>query len=137
MALKLKRNSAVSQKRVMNKAVAPVPKRVNIRYKFAPDYNPIYANGAHGGITTQGEIVLNFYLERQPLPLLEVQALGPDGTLGAVIERDPAIDPNSIETLRFVSSGVVLGHDIAIRVRDFLTRQITELEKRGKTNKDE
>ena len=35
-------------------------KRVLFKYEFPETYNPVYANGAQGGLTPQGEIALNF-----------------------------------------------------------------------------
>lgn len=103
--------------------------KVNFRYKFAPDYNPTYANGAHGGISTLGEIILNFYLERQPLPICETHLIEGD-SLGPVHARTPAPVPGEIEAIRYVSHGVVLTPEVAIRIRDFLDRQISELQQR-------
>ncbi len=34
------------------------------KYVFDDDYNPKYVNGAFGGVNPQGEINLNFYMER-------------------------------------------------------------------------
>jgi hypothetical protein len=45
-----------------------MPKKVNIIYKFPKDYNPIYVNGAYGGATPKKEIIINFFLERMPIP---------------------------------------------------------------------
>ena len=38
------------------------------KYIFNYAYNPVYVNGAHGGLSPRGELVMNFYLERPPLP---------------------------------------------------------------------
>lgn len=42
---------------------------IKIKYIFRDHYNPVYANGAYGGITPSGEIVASFYFEKHPLPI--------------------------------------------------------------------
>lgn len=134
MATKILKTKANPSGLARNKAVQTLPKRVEFKYKFADDFNPVYANGAHGGISTQGEIVLNFYLERQPVPFEEIHSIDAQGKLGPIIERTPVIDGESIQAIRFVASGVVLSHETAKRIRDFLDRQIQELERREGPN---
>ena len=34
---------------------------IKFEFKFSDDFNPQYVNGAFGGISTQNEIVMNFY----------------------------------------------------------------------------
>ena len=43
--------------------------KLKCKYIFKDDFNPVYVNGAQGGINMQGEIVVNFYLERNALPI--------------------------------------------------------------------
>lgn len=38
--------------------------KINFKYKFSDAYNPVYVNGAYGGVNPRGEIVINFYFER-------------------------------------------------------------------------
>ena len=33
------------------------------KYIFSHDNNPVYVNGAHGGVNPRGELVVNFYLQ--------------------------------------------------------------------------
>ena len=47
-------------------------KTVRFKYVFAKDYNPTYANGVYGGRNSRGEIVINFFSERMPLPKKQV-----------------------------------------------------------------
>ena len=35
---------------------------LTFKYIYTYDYNPDYVNGAHGGISPRGELVVNFYL---------------------------------------------------------------------------
>ena len=101
---------------------------ITFKYIFKYDYNPVYINGAHGGVSPRGEIVANFYLERQPLPNEITHAINPDGTIGAdIIEVDP-INLNNI-IVRYVSSGVVLNYQNAKVLHGWLGDKIAELER--------
>ena len=101
---------------------------ISFKYIFKYDYNPVYINGAHGGVSPRGEIVANFYLERQPLPNEITHAINPDGTIGAdIIDVDPKNLNNII--VRYVSSGVVLNHQNAKALHTWLGDKIAELER--------
>jgi hypothetical protein len=58
----------------------PPVRQVRFRYVFPDDYNPVYANGAYGGVTTQREIAIGFYVERYPVPNDETFPIGPVST---------------------------------------------------------
>ena len=101
---------------------------ITFKYIFKYDYNPVYVNGAHGGISPRGEIVANFYLERQPLPNEISHPINPDGSIGAdAIEVVPE-NLNSI-IVRYVSSGVVLNYQNAKVLHGWLGDKIAELER--------
>ena len=106
---------------------------ITFKYIFKYDYNPVYVNGAHGGVSPRGEIVANFYLERQPLPNEITHALNPDGSIGADIV---AVDPENLNStiVRYVSQGVVLNYQNAKVLHSWLGDKITELEQLVKTH---
>ncbi len=60
----------------------PVEK-VRFLYSKPDDYKMIYANGAYGGITPRGDLICNFFLEYNDLPLEEVAPL-----VGGRVEAD-------------------------------------------------
>ncbi len=98
-----------------------------IKYKFADDYNPCYVNGAYGGVGPRGEIVANFYLERQPIPKEETYGLAKGGRISAQpLSREPE-DLRSI-VIRFIETGVVLNLDSAKKVYSWLGEKIKALE---------
>jgi len=101
-------------------------KEVKFKYKFSSNYNPVYANGAYGGIGPKGEIIMNFYLERPPIPNAQTHLLSENGELGELTEQDP-IDFDST-FIRYVDSGVILNIDNAKAIRDFLDQRIREFE---------
>jgi hypothetical protein len=101
---------------------------ITFKYIFKYDYNPVYVNGAHGGVSPRGEIVANFYLERQPLPNEITHSINPDGSIAADIV---AVDPENLEStiIRYVSSGVVLNLQNAKALNNWLGDKIVELER--------
>ncbi|HBA73198.1 MAG: hypothetical protein A2X82_07570 [Geobacteraceae bacterium GWC2_55_20] len=102
--------------------------KISFKYIFKYDYNPVYVNGAHGGISPRGEIVANFYLERPPLPNEITHAINPDGSIGAEVI---AVDPENLNSsiVRYVSNGVVLNYQNAKVLHGWLGDKIAELER--------
>ena len=100
--------------------------KLTFKYRYPDDYNPHYINGAQGGINVQGEIVVNFYFERIPLPNSITQELNNGGVLGNVVETDPIDLTNSV--LRYVQSGIVMNLEVANQIYKWLGEQIKALE---------
>lgn len=96
------------------------------KYIFTYDYNPVYINGAHGGVTPRGELVVNFYQERQPLPNAITHEVNPNGTIGGEV----AVEPEDLNKsmVRFVSNGVVVNYQTARELHYWLGEKIKEME---------
>lgn len=107
-------------------------KSIKFKYIFQDDYNPVYINGAHGGINSQGEIIANFYLERMGLPNFQTQSITPEGKLGDVIESDPK-DLNQSH-VRFVRNGIIMNLQTAKLIYNWLGGHIKNLEQLQKLN---
>jgi len=107
---------------------------VTFKYIFNYAYNPVYVNGAHGGMTPRGELVMNFYLERPPLPQEITHEINPDGTIGDIVGEEPADLKNSM--VRYIDSGVVLNYDTARNIHFWLGERLKEMEsiERAKAN---
>ena len=103
-------------------------RQIKFKYVFAENYNPVYCNGAFGGISTHGEIVANFFLERMPIPNSMTNLVNPDGSLGGVVSVDPETLDETI--IRHVSTGIVLNEESAKAIHAWLGNQIQELENR-------
>jgi hypothetical protein len=100
--------------------------QITFKYIFTYDYNPEYVNGAHGGVSPRGELVVNFYLERPPLPNSVSHEITPTGAIGPEATADPA-DLNA-SIVRYVSTGVVLSLQTARELHGWLGDKIRELE---------
>ena len=100
--------------------------QIIFKYLFAEDYNPVYINGAHGGVSPRGELVVHFYHERSGIPVAITQEVNQNGTIGQIIDEVPA-DFN--QTLyRSVESGVVMNYDTARTIHAWLGDRIREFE---------
>jgi len=99
---------------------------MTFKYIFQYDYNPIYVNGAHGGISPRGELVMNFYLERQPLPNSIAHEITPAGTIGP----ETAVDPSDLtrSLVRQVINGVVVNYQTARELHYWLGEKVKEME---------
>src|SRR6185369_9103547 len=100
---------------------------VSFKYIFTYDYNPVYVNGAHGGVSPRGELVANFYLERQPLPNEITHAITGEGSIGDITDVAPKNLNNSL--VRYVSCGIVLNYANAVNLHQWLGDKITEMER--------
>ena len=107
---------------------------ITFKYIFQYDYVPQYANGVYGGVTAQGEIVSNFYLERHALPNSQSHAITPQRTLGDVVKTDP--EDLSDSMVRQVSSGVVFSLRAAKEYHTWLGQQIAIAEKVSVNDKE-
>lgn len=101
--------------------------QVAFKYKFPETYNPVYTNGAYGGLTSQGEIALNFYIERQPIPYEQKHEVNSEGTLGPLMNQVPEVDEGVLNVIRYVTVGVIMNPDTAKRIYDFLGKQLNIL----------
>ena len=99
---------------------------IRFKYKFPEDFNPVYANGVYGGLGPQNEAVVNFFLERIPIPKEVVHNLLPDFSLG---EPKPSInDGETVHVIRFVQTGVVMSFETATTVHKWLGEVISGLQ---------
>lgn len=99
---------------------------LTFKYVFDDSYNPSYINGAHGGVTPRGELVVNFYLERQPLPKAISHELVINGSIG----RETEVEPSDLHRsfVRYVSSGIVLNQQTAKEIHFWLGEKLKEME---------
>jgi len=114
--------------RTSAKKAPGIPDHVTFKYVFDDSYNPEYANGAYGGTTPQGELALNFFVERAPIPLEQTHAINSDGKVGALISSTPVIPDGGVSIVRFITTGVIFNLEAAKRIREFLDRSIGALE---------
>ncbi len=100
---------------------------VIFKYIFSNDYNPKYANGVYGGISTSADIVANFYFERHALPMSVSHLVQPNGSIGDMIANDPIDLQKSM--VRVIENGVILNLNTAKALHSWLGEQIILAEK--------
>jgi hypothetical protein len=100
------------------------------KYVFNYGYNPNYVNGAQGGFSPRGEMVINFYLERQPLPDAITHEITPEGAIG----REVGVEPKDLASsmVRFVDTGVVMSYENAKVFHAWMGDKLREVEEMHK-----
>ena len=103
---------------------------LKFKYKFKEDYNPEYINGSYGGVNLKGEIIVNFFLERNPIPYSQTISLD---------ENDVKTEPEDIDNslVRFVSTGIVMNHQTAKVIHAWLGKHIKTLEEELEEKKND
>jgi len=99
---------------------------ITFKYVFNYGYNPSYVNGAQGGFSPRGELVINFYLERQPLPESISHEITPQGAIG----RETAVEPENLASsmVRFIDTGVVMNYENAKVFHAWMGEKLREVE---------
>ena len=105
--------------------IMDIQKKLKYNYIYKDDYNPVYVNGAYGGISTTGEIVMNFYLERHGIPKSQTHNIREDGSLGELVETIPKDQFQNF--VRYIETGVILELDHAIKINKWLNDKIEQL----------
>ncbi len=91
---------------------------IKFKYVFSYNYNPVYVNGAHGGISPRGELVVNFYLERPPLPNSIAHEINQNGTIGNETAFETARQAARLEGIPCgISSGAAIAAALEIGTR--------------------
>lgn len=95
---------------------------VKFKYVFDKTYNQQYANGAFGGITPHGEVVVNFYFERSGLPYEQTFSLKDDGTIGDLVQTEP----EEFKFVRYIQNGIILSRQDARGIAEWLLEVLDE-----------
>lgn len=103
---------------------AEPPQEVEFRYSRSPGYRLHPADGAWGGLTPGGDVMVCFYVEHFPTPSTVRQPVNEDGTLGKEVFREPPREPGVIT--RELQTGVVLTLDEAERLAQWLAGRVKQ-----------
>lgn len=101
------------------------PVRIRYTYKETEPAELKYAHGVWGGINSQGEIEMNFYVESDALPNWSECTIEPDGSLGA--EKVPH-DERQKNVVRHIHTRLVLNYHTARAVQYWLENHLDILE---------
>jgi hypothetical protein len=99
---------------------------ITFKYIFNYGYNPTYVNGAQGGFSPRGEMVIHFYLERQPLPESVSHEITSEGAIG----REIGVEPEGLadSMVRFIDTGVVMSYENARIFHSWMGDKLREME---------
>lgn len=99
---------------------------ITFKYIFNYSYNPTYVNGAQGGLSPRGEIVVHFYHERPALPDSISHEITPQGGIGP----ETAVEPQDLTQtmVRFIDTGVVMNYENARMFHAWLGERLKEME---------
>lgn len=116
---------------VVKKKTAGVPNEITFKYIFEKGYHPDYVSGAVGGATPRGDIVLNFYFERNPLPDKQTYKVSSDGTIDGSQPPD-SFEPRDLDKsiVRQIQSGVIIDTETAEDIITFLQKHIAAVNER-------
>jgi hypothetical protein len=95
------------------------------KYVFDDDYNPKYVNGAFGGVNPQGEINLNFYMERFAIPKKEQVEIDSQSNITNVTHEPEDVDSRFI---RFIQCGITMNRERAQEIYEFLGQLLSQNE---------
>jgi len=134
--LRKKRSSAKVLHLAKAKAKAKPPSKVEFKFIFPDTYNPVYANGAFGGIGPQRDLVINFYHERPPIPYSQTHIVNEISehkqmTLGAEVDRHPKLENPLI--VRFITAGIVMDEAFARRLHEWLGNKLQQYDELKKS----
>lgn len=101
---------------------------VKFKYIYPDSYNPQYINGAVGSIDPSGEITINFYHERAPIPKIEFRDLSSEGTPLESFR----LEPSNLDTffIRNITSGITMNYSTSKALYEWLGEQLEIYEKR-------
>ena len=101
-----------------------------VKYNYLKEdlYTPQHANGALGGITSKGEIVINFFTEVPASPKSQTHEIDGNTIKPEILsEREPKEDSLSINVNRIISTGVILTAPVATELYIWLGTQLEML----------
>lgn len=102
-----------------NTMTKKIPKEITMNYLKVPSYRSYHVDGAFGGISPNGNIYCEFFIERNVTPQKVVHFLTDVGTLGEEKER---VGKEGL--VREIESGIVFDINTACLLKDWLEEKI-------------
>ena len=106
-------------------------RKITIKYIQATDYKIIAANGAYGGVTPKGDIMMNLFVEHATVPESVTHDVV-EGKLGPQV----ATDKGGSMFTRDLQIGVVMSADQAEQIAVWLHGKAEEVKKLKKEGSD-
>lgn len=101
-------------------------RELKAKYVFHDDYEPEYVTGTIGSILPTGELVMNFYMERFPVPYETKQTIKDTGELESqLVTIKP--EPEEMKLRRTIKSGVILSQPTALSIYQWMKTKLKEM----------
>lgn len=97
---------------------------VRIEFERSPNYRLVPADGAWGGPTPRGKIMVNFFVDVPTSPYSVTHGVTEEGQLGPEVERTPDAAEGTPRVTREFETGVLLSVDDAESVAHWLLDQV-------------
>jgi len=94
--------------------------KIIFTYQKTGSYRTYYIDGAYGGLTPKGYLVMQLYSEKSPLPDKETLDIRTNKSTITVKK----------EVLREVEAGLILDYQTMVSIRGWLTEKINVFEKK-------
>jgi hypothetical protein len=103
---------------------------ITFKYIFNHEFNPTYVNGAQGGFSPRGEMVINFYMEREGMPESLTHEITADGAIG----KETGVVPADLSKtmVRFIETGVVMNYESARAIHAWMGESLRKFEEMQK-----
>lgn len=98
-----------------------MPEDITFHYIKTSNYRTFHVDGAYGGLCPNGNIYMEFFVERLPTPKKVTHVLNDNGTLGS-----PKSHEGKEGMVREIESGLVMDVVTAARLRDWLSDKIDQ-----------
>lgn len=100
--------------------------KIKAKYIFDDDFEPEYVTGAFGNVLPSGELVVNFYLERLPIPYETIQEIKDDGKIADELTVSNP-NPSDFKLRRTIKSGVIMNQSTTLSVYRWLKAKLLDL----------
>lgn len=101
-------------------------RKIEFAFKTHPDYRIVSANGVWGGITTRGDLKMDFLVEYRATPHKVTNVIGSDSKVGDEISREPEDirEGKPVVVTRELQCGVLLSIEHAETIANWMLEKV-------------
>jgi len=132
MATKSKITKAKDATIVAKEKTHELPKQIDVHYIKTDGYRTYYFDGVFGGLTPNGKLYIELFLQRQPTPQIIQHQIEATGKLGKELKRI-----GKTGMVREIEAGLMIDIETAKILKDWLEEKIRKHDEqivKGDTN---
>ena len=103
---------------------------IKFLHQFPDNYKLVPVNGAWGGVSPRGDLLMHFFLEHSKVPQEEIQIAKHDGSLVPLKEKT-----NEIQVVRAMQIGVSMNREQAVSIANWMLEKVKKYEEDTKVSK--